>query len=287
MIPDWQTNHIYFAEELTRRHPELWQRLRWALTLHAVSYDLVPGTPDIWLRDFFPIQVACDKFVQFRYEPDYLQGCPEKKQDAARIASSLVGRGACQTSEINLDGGNVVASERVAILTEKVFRENPSRSPRGLESELRDCLQLERCIFIPEEPGDPLGHADGMVRWIDKGRVLVNNYSAAHRGFGRRLRLVLRRHHLDLEEIPYFTEGKVNDGIPSAVGCYVNYLRSAQVILAPVFGSPADDRALDKLASLFPRTPIVPIQSRDLAREGGVLHCVSWTVRTKRTSAPL
>jgi agmatine deiminase len=130
-------------------------------------------------------------------------------------------------------------------------------------------------IIIPKEPFDLLGHADGMVRFVDENSVLVNDYSEVDPVFGERLMSALDRHGLTCELMPYSHEKETTAGIASAVGNFTNFLRTEKVIVAPVYGARHDDIALRKLGTVFPGMPVVPLLCTDLAREGGVLNCIS------------
>ena len=71
MIPDWETNHLFLSDRLENQFPALFANLR--SVLKCVTIDIIPGTNDIWCRDFMPIQLDGNRFCQFRYNPDYLR----------------------------------------------------------------------------------------------------------------------------------------------------------------------------------------------------------------------
>jgi agmatine deiminase len=185
--------------------------------------------------------------------------------------------GRCHQSEIILDGGNVIASRTKAILTAKIYKENPGWSRSDLRNRLQELLQVDQLIVVPKEPIDPIGHSDSMVRFINEEAVLVNDYSGIDPAFGEKLHKVLRRNHLAIEHIPYVPEMRSRGGIPSAVGCYTNFLRTEKVLVAPVFGMKQDHIALRKLEAVFPGLSIVPLNCTDLARNGGIVNCISGT----------
>ncbi len=120
------------------------------------------------------------------------------------------------------------------------------------------------------------------MRFLDADTVVVNDYRRLEPEYGRCLRSVFRQHRLESAEIPYFVEDYAIDGIPSAVGCYINYLRTDKLLIVPVFGMARDDTALRRFENLFPGTRIVPLRCTELAREGGCLNCISWTIRARR-----
>jgi agmatine deiminase len=209
--------------------------------------------------------------------PDYLQGHEHLiTPDTIRAMATPGGR--LRSCAINLDGGNVVASSDQAILTDKVLKENPGRDRRQVRAELDEVLRVERCIIIPKEPYDVIGHADGVVRFLDEGAVVVNDYSEINPAYGERLEAALHRHGLAVERLPHFRVDEEQDGIPSAVGNYVNFLRVGRLVVVPSFGAPQDDLACRRLEHLLPGSRVVPLRCEGLAREGGVLNCVAWTI---------
>jgi agmatine deiminase len=244
----------------------------------GIEYRLLAGTRDIWVRDFMPVQFARDDFVLFRYEPGYLCGyedlvTPDEVRRAAVEGSRLRG------SDINLDGGNVVAARDKVILTEKVFGENAGRSRAELRRELERLFQAE-CVFIPVEPGDKIGHADGVVRFIDDDRVVINDYSRTDSEYGERLIRALGRHHLHIDALPYSAVARPRRiGIDSAVGNHVNFLRIGRLVVVPVYDLPQDGEAVRRLADYLAPSTVIPLHVAALAEEGGVLNCVSWCVR--------
>jgi hypothetical protein len=177
------------------------------------------------LRDFLPIQVSGRRFVKFRHEPDHLQGRYQHLITDEGICRSISQLRGYQRSAIKLDGGHGVAGRSTAILADKVFQENPHHGQRALPTELRRLLQVDKIIIILREPGDPPGHSDGVVRLLHDDLAVINDYSAVCRAYGEGLRAVLKRHRLDHETVLYIIEMRATDGIPSAVGCHIKYLR--------------------------------------------------------------
>jgi len=274
MIAEWNVNCVFLAAMLESRHPKLFHELRQTLVAHGIEVRLLRNVKDIWAVDYCPVQVGNRKLVNFRYAPDYLRG-DEHLITGLEVVEELGDFGRCHDSDIVLDGGNIVACQTRAIVTDKVYKENPGLSRADLRSKLATLLQVDQLIVVPKEPLDPIGHSDAMVRFIDEQSVLVNDYAKIDPSFGERLLQVLRRNKLAIELMPYWPEQRSRAGIPSAVGCYTNSLRTEKVVIAPVYGKKHDDFALRKLETVFTGLPIVPLHCTDLAREGGVLRCVS------------
>lgn len=262
-----QTNPIYQPAA---------DRLLAALYSAGVEYRLLDGTHDIWLRDFMPVQIRDGSFVSFRYEPSYLENEPELRSNfkndlSLQFPFSVV------YSDINLDGGNVVLSpsKEQAIISNRILTENPNCTQAELIKTLEQQLKAQ-IILIPslKKKTDMTGHADGMVRFVDENTV-IGNCVPSKKGLEQRIQSVLQGYGIDVIDFPYFSSS--ND---SAVGCYLNFLETERHIFLPVFDNAMDDKAIAAAEEIFPKT-IVPVNINEIAKEGGVLNCISW--ETKQT----
>src|SRR5262249_26581181 len=269
MIPEWEANCVYLAAMLGGRHPGVFDGLQRTLNSCGVEVRCLHQVKDIWTRDYAPVQVADRALVKFHFAPAYLQG-HATLITGNEVLPSFRDLGRCRRPDIVLDGGNVVASRSVAIVTDRVYKDNPTRSRQQLREELRELLRVEELIVIPKEPGDLFSHADGVVRFIGERAVLVNDYRNVDPGYGERLRKALQKQHLQIERLPYCPEEQTRDGVPSAVGVYTNFLRTEKVMVVPVYGAAEDEVALRKLEQALPGVPLVPLSCVELAREGGV-----------------
>jgi agmatine deiminase len=276
MIPDRETNHLFLSDRLENQFPALVASLRSVMT--GVTIDIIPGTSDIWCRDYMPIQLAEGRFCQFVYDPDYLREHKHLITPSERCRLPFMD--AYRQEPILLDGGNVVASRTRVILTDKIYKENPSIERPMLRSRLENVFQAE-CIIIPKEPYDIVGHSDGVVRFIAEDRVLINDYSGVDPGYGTRLRNLLEKKGLEVETLPMVQEkARRQPGeLEWAVGLYINYLRVGDVVVVPGYGRPEDEAALEKVRQVILDARVFQLPCRDLAEKGGVLNCVSWTIK--------
>lgn len=83
MVIDKETNIVYFSELLKSdsRYEETCNKITEVLDKYQVRYCFLNGTKDIWARDYMPIQVSTEKFIEYRYDPDYLQGIEKGRRD--------------------------------------------------------------------------------------------------------------------------------------------------------------------------------------------------------------
>ncbi len=280
MVTDRETDFVYFSDILAAetRYKDDYGKICSVLNRNQISHGLLEGTKDIWCRDYMPIQKSDDEFIQFRYEPSYLQDDLHLQTDP-NIALEL-NRIKAIHSAINLDGGNVLRWKDRVIVTDRIFLENPSySSPSKLVNELESLLEAE-VIVIPQIKSDMTGHADGLVRFYDRytliGNCLENEYGYWKKG----MQNVLHAYGLDYIDLPFF-EYKVKGKPESAIGCYVNYLEVGNLILMPGFDVDGnkDKEAVNILTEVFSDRIVEAININEVAKHGGLLNCISWNVK--------
>ena len=268
---------VYISELFEERFPDSFNRLTAILKKHGVEYRFLKGTKDIWCRDYMPIQTESGKLIQFRYEPSYLKG-----EEWDSIRSDV--REVCEKnglnprfSDINLDGGNVLICDGRAIISDRIFAENPNYEKNSLVDELSKLLECE-IIIIPAQNGDYTGHADGMVRFVNRNTILGNSLESEFKYWRDGMQKVINQYDLKYIDVPFF-EQKDRKHPDSAIGIYVNYLEVNNLIVVPVFGREEDKQAIDIIQKAFPDKIIETINYNDVAQEGGLLNCTTWVIQ--------
>jgi len=56
----------------------------------------------------------------------------------------------------------------------------------------------------------------------------------------------------------------------------MNFLRVRDLLIVPDFGMKGDERAVGVLREVHPRHAVESVDCRELAEEGGLLHCLTW-----------
>ena len=272
MITNFETNKVYLAKGMTsEKFVDATGHLLGTLYNHKVHWDFLPLTVSplhIWARDYMPVQVSKKKFVRFNYSPDYLECYPEYKPDISAILSAL----GIQVidSDIIIDGGNVISCGDKVIMTDKIFRENPHYDHDILIYTLSQLLEA-KVVLIPEDRYDEYGHADGMVRFMGNGRVLLNNYCDFDKALRKRLLAALCP-HFDITELHY---GTYTDWS----WAYINFLHVDQHILIPMIGDKLGKLAFKQIADAFPQCECHPVYHyENIIREGGALNCSTWNI---------
>ena len=240
-----------------------------ALSNSGENFTLFDGASDIWARDYMPVKTKSGKYILFRYEPSYLA---DDSQLRSNFKTDIAPHFTLPVtySNINLDGGNVVfsPSKAKAVITDRVFSENPDLDEDTLLNELEKLLGAE-IVIIPSLKSDMTGHADGVVRFVNENTV-IGNASPYKNGYEQRVKRALERCGISVMDFPYFD----SKGI-SAVGSYLNFLETEKRIFLPVFGDAQDETAVKCAREIFDKK-IIPVNINEIAEKGGGLNCISW-----------
>ena len=277
MIQDIETNKLFLADCLETKQPKFFQRFERVLSECYIQHQFLPNAKDIWAVDYMPIQISKDKFIQFTYNPDYLN-TPYYQKTISNVdfICKEIGIETIK-SKLIIDGGNIVKCQNKVIMTDKVFNENKNLSKNEIIKQLIELFEIEELIFIPwDNINDEIGHADGMVRFINEDTILINDYSIEDEKFQYDFRLAIDKARLNVVELPYNPVLKQNS--ISATGIYINYLQMEQAILLPIFNSKQDDIAFKVIEECFKEKIIKTIESNELAKEGGILNCITWNI---------
>ena len=262
---------LYFSSLLKTdlKYSSSAKNLFFALSDSGEKFTLFDGAKDIWARDFMPVKTKSGKYVSFRYEPSYLAGDPQLRTNfKTDIAPHFVLP--VTYSNINLDGGNVVfsPSKTKAVITDRVFSENPEYDKNTLLLELEKLLEAS-VLIIPSLKSDMTGHADGMVRFVSENTVVANAPLSPF-GFETKVKKALQHHGIEVLDFPYFDSNG-----NSAIGCYLNFIETGQAIFLPVFSVDTDNKAVQTAKHIFHKA-IFPVNINEIAADGGLLNCISW-----------
>ena len=280
MIPDNKTNFLYLADTLPKKYPNFYARFENLLKDCKINFKLLPQTKDVWAVDYMPIQIDINKFVRFVYNPIYLQSKKYLKtiSDVDTICD-FIGIETIK-SNIIIDGGNVTKTTDKVIMTDRIFKDNPTFERKELIKELQEHFQIDKLFFVPEQPKDFTGHSDGMVRFIDEQTVIINDYKGEKEEFSRAFEIAIHNTGLDYIKIPY--NPYKNKSYNQANGDYINYLQMENSIFIPTFGIEEDEQVVKQFEQIFNGQNIRTIESNELANDGGILNCITWNIKTDK-----
>jgi agmatine deiminase len=136
---------------------------------------------------------------------------------------------------------------------------------------------------------DTHGHVDDLARFVDETTIVIahesNPADVNHdplRDNRERLERMTTADGRSLRVVPLPMPAPLFlDGIRLPAS-YANFYVGNSVVLVPTFNDPADRRAMDILAELFPTRTVVGIHAVDLVWGFGTLHCM-----TQQEPAPI
>ena len=280
MITDNLTTRVYFSSILPEKCPVLNAHIIEALQKRGIPYAYLSGTKDIWCRDFMPIQIEEDRFVFYKYTPNYLrdkyglqrQTNPiEVFQTEANQLLPIMQK--ALSLDLVLDGGNVVKCGDKIVMTDKVFVENKDKSATEVQRLLEETFRCE-VIFIPwDSKGEPYGHSDGIIHYLGDNRVLMTNYPDFDKTLARDYLRILEK-HFDVTTLKY--DVNITDKYSWS---YINFLQVGHLVLVPQLGIREDEQALEQISNVMSDCDVIGIPAKEAVRRGGALNCISWNIK--------
>lgn len=264
---------IYFSQHLTAY--KCWNNIKQALEENGIAYGLLPNTKDLWARDYMPAY-SNGRYVSYVYNPDYLQD--EKEYITNNIQEVFdLSNDSVVSTELVIDGGNIIVCGNKVIMTDKVFVENPNFTKEQVINEIERVFSA-KLVLIPWDRYEKYGHADGMVRYVSDNHVLLNQYKDIDPELRERLLKALSLHFSKISELEYGKSSSSNSW------AHINYLQVDKCIFVPQLGILSDKLALEQISRIFPDSKVVPIEVKGIVRKDGALNCVSWNYINKSRS---
>ena len=255
---------ILISNLLIKNHAKIADALHSILNKYDIKCEILE-TKDIWMRDFMPFLLDDGWLISYDYDPDYL------KDDRYSHLRTKV-QPLKEHINLVLDGGNFVRLGSKAIMTDKIFKENPSKTKAEIIGTIKQKCALNELIIIPRQPYDMLGHSDGMVRWIDENSVLVNDFLNESKSFNDRLIRSFKKYGLNIKFMKY-GEGffsKTRDW-----GAYLNFIKINGLLIVPVYGTDDDYVAIEQIKKFSSGCKVETINLSEIIELGGALHCIT------------
>ena len=255
---------ILISNLLIKNYVKIADALRSIFNKYNIKYEILE-TKDIWMRDFMPFLLDDGHLISYYYDPDYL-----KDEKYSHLRTNI--QPLKEHINLILDGGNFVRFGGKAIMTDKIFRENPSKTKAEIVETIKQKCTLKELIIIPRQPYDMLGHSDGMVRWIDENSVLINDFSNESKSFNDRLIKALKKGGLGVKFMKY-REGfftKKRDW-----GAYLNFIKIKDILIVPIYGIYDDDVAVEQIKKFYSSCKVETINLSEIIELGGALHCIT------------
>jgi len=288
-VTETEKEVVVFSSLYIRDYPELYKEISDILFSYHKGYGTVSHTKDYWVRDFMPVQMDTDVFLQFIYNPDYLQAQKQYITDVDKVMAHWPYDHETVKIPLVVDGGNMVFCKgyrngeetHFLVMTEKVLVENPSFNRQQTEQILRCAFRDTHMtiVWLPWDRLDKCGHTDGIVRCAGVGKggkpkVLVN-LELYDDDIANKMYRALTE-HFEVVELQLSEYDELS-------WAYINSLQTHDFIILPGIGNAVTDaEALAQYRRMFPEygDNIHQVQMHDFISEnGGALNCCTWTYR--------
>ena len=254
-----------------------------------VSVQVVPGLNTIWLRDCAGFNCG-DTLVKPLYRPSYYADAwadAVSTDQTTEVMAAILGKKLVRMP-LALDGGNLVTNGEFALITERVFKDNPTMSKGEIAASINSYLGIIP-IFIPELDDDETAHSDGYVQFVRSWLACVSEYGMFEKfdplkqgydladHYTGYIECVLRDHNIQIANLSDECTGDDNSsGFESAAGCFVNFLQLNEIIIMPTYsGMEESEKYNEAVLSKF--GTVNKINCDAVAALGGALHCISFT----------
>ena len=260
----------------------------------------IKGWDEIWLRDCIGINTS-NEIVKPYYHPQYcsLHRYRDYFENINKQSRIIVKE--CLQKKINylplvIDGGNFSNNNKAVFLTDKILEDNRELSKSEIINILKDFIPL-RIEIIERSKADSIGHTDGFLNFISNDKVFLSNYPSIpflqqDIQFIYEVRKKLMQEKLEVIEL---YDRPIDEIVQcecyqktkkacfyTARGNYINFLRLNNTIILPEYTLPTLRETkyynnINKEILTQLGFQVKTINCDLLSKEGGSLHCLSYT----------
>ena len=229
----------------------------------------------VWIRDYGPLVVRTTRggyqAVDFRYDGRrWDDGLPTRLARTWGIPARKV--------PLQLEGGNLQSDGAGSCLTTEAVLQDNVYSSAKVRHLLRQHLGCQRTFILAPLEGEATEHVDMFATITGPGQVMVGSYAKSEDRLNA-LRLDATARQLAaagfrVRRVPMPTN---RDGV---FRTYTNSMAVGGKVLVPVYSDDRrhEARVLDVFQQAYPRRVIVPVESSEIIKRDGALHCVIMTV---------
>lgn len=261
--------------------------------MENISILKIP-TMDVWIRDYGPTFLLRKKKEDPLALNDWVfngwGGKYRSYEDDDRVAadiSALLEVPVFKHSVV-LEGGSIeVNGAGTCLTTEQCLmnrNRNPNLSRAEIEQFLKNTLGVSHILWLGEGiiGDDTDGHIDDIARFINPMTVVCaveanskdENYAPLQENY-ERLQGARDQDGKTLSVVTLPCPSPVEFAGSRLPASYANFYIANEVVLAPVFNDPNDDRALGILQELFPERRVLGLPCQAVVAGLGAIHCVT------------
>jgi len=251
-------------------------------------------TDDVWCRDFCPISLISEDgsesvLTDWRYNA-WGGKFPDQQRDNGAAAWIAAATGKRRfVYDMILEGGAVESNGAGQLLTTESVLLNPNRNPEmdraAIEANLIAGLGIDEVLWLKDglDGDDTDGHIDNLARFFSPdGILLAEARNTEDPDYEPLLENARRIQNFRTKSGDPFAS--VQLPLPDPVrydgrrltASYLNFLVLNGGVIVPNFAQARNDaEAMEIIGDCFPGREIVGLDCRDIAIEGGAIHCLS------------
>ena len=243
--------------------------------------------PDIWVRDFLPIQnIKTGELYQQFFDPRYANYTAKFTNQIRRTVWGYFPK--AKPCDVHIDGGNIVLTpdSKYAFCLEKstIFKKSDLAQKKYVERELKNALGVEEILWLPKQPNDKIGHIDGYIQFLGDFLIegIVEPYdfltiaSLLNQKASELLYQYCKNKNIinNRNETVYLLCKDNKDNWITAKGLYVNFLETSKAVFIPQFNLSLDENTF-KTIKAYTSKPIIKVDCSKIAKYGGAVHCLT------------
>ncbi len=250
---------------------------------------------DTWTRDFGPITILENDrpvLLDFGFHGWGLKFPADRDNQVNRQLhhAGAFDANPLRTPGLILEGGSIESDGRGTLLTTAECLLNPNRNPHMNRKEIEEQLSLRLGAdhFLWLENGylagdDTDSHIDTLVRLAPEDTLLYvtcedgeDEHFEALKTMREELEAFRTREGKPFRLIPLpWPSARHDEEGQRLPATFANFLVINGAVLAPVYGDPRDEEALEAIGEAFPDRDIIGVDCSALILQHGSLHCVT------------
>lgn len=265
--------------------------------LANISYFHAPFN-SIWTRDYAGVSAYQEEVGELQLV-DWIYNRPRPHDDRMpeRLSSKLeIGRLDMEKYPNDLVhiGGNFITDGRGVALSTRLFLDENGglsrfahnfKSPKDIQKLVEERMGIYQYLTLPKLPFDPIHHLDMHLKFLNEETILLGQYPegiADGDQIEANLKYLLEHFPTasgqawKIVRIPMPADGSYYPDSPGAwYQTYTNSVFVNKMLLVPQYDSPMDSVALEILREALPGYKVIGINSIQLIKSAGALHCVT------------
>ncbi|MCP4144835.1 MAG: agmatine deiminase family protein [bacterium] len=282
VLQEYETIHM-IVRSISARNQAQSYILNQGVSLGNIEWHILQYNAS-WLRDNGPIYVIVDGEIVVQdwvFDAWGEQYPPWAEDDAIPCQIASILNLQCESFDLIVEKGNLEFNGAGAMIVSWPCQQNRNPDVSMAEQEIifQDAFGVSDVIWLMSAPAEELtgGHTDGIARFINETTVAVVRYVDQNDDDAQvyeEAATIIANAGFNVERIDM--PGYVSYSGTQLQAGYVNWLVTENAVIATGFNIPVwDNAAKARIEQFFPGRDVHVIDTREIWRWGGGVHCVT------------